>query len=90
MGLDILGAVWYRVGMKVTPLDQSSVPFDPADAPRGTLMIDVEGDLCMRTDEEWDGPNATVYLTKNHAGWVANGGNGPYTKATGAYRIEND
>lgn len=77
--------------MKVTPLSQSSVLFDPEGAPAGTLMIDAEGDLCMRTDTERDDDCSVVYLIDENAGVLSSiNGNGPFTKATFAYRIEND
>ena len=80
--------------MKITKCDKCpEVPaFTPADAPAGTLMLDRDGNLCVRTNQPWGGSTAICRLGWCAGHMVAGGANvyGPFIPATGKYLLEND
>ena len=89
--------VWYDEGvMKVTECDKcpEAQKFDPETAEPGTLILDRDGDLLVRTNVKWGTNGCAVWLTHRYGaeynGHLNPGNTGPFTRANRKYLIEND
>ena len=78
--------------MKITKCDKcpGAPKFDPSTAKAGTLMIDCDGDLCVRTESDWS--DEGIFYLNGAMCYEAQCGKDfePFTLVAGQYLIEND